>query len=308
MSEEEAISFFIPDGVGDLRIDKAIALETHLTRSVIAEMFSQGKVFLNGSAVKRSEKVTEGDEVEMTFLENQENEVLGEDIALDIIYQDDDIVVINKEPSMIVHPGAGNMTGTIANALVYLYPSIKDVGQSHRPGIVHRLDSGTSGLLVAAKSNDAYEKFVEMFSTHAVEREYIALVWGQFETTSGVIDAPIGRSLTRVTHQAVRDDGKPARTHFSVREQLPKKDVSLLDISLETGRTHQIRVHCAAISHAIVGDKTYGGYRQNIECPRPFLHAHTLRFIHPITKEQMEFSVPLPHDLMSVLTGLEADV
>lgn len=308
MNPDQGICFQMPDEIGELRVDKAIALETHLTRSVIAEMFDGGNVLVNGKVVKRSEKVSGGDEIEVTFLEQKVEEVKPQDIPLTIVFEDEHLVVINKNAGMVVHPGAGNPDSTMVNALVFLYPDIVSVGQKHRPGIVHRLDSGTSGLLVVAKSNEVYEKFVELFSTHDVDRQYIALVWGKFDTTSGIIDAAIGRSLTRVTKMAVKDDGKHARTHYSVNSYFEKMDVSLLDISLETGRTHQIRVHCSAINHPIVGDKTYGGYRQSIECPRPFLHAHTLRFVHPVTKAQMEFTVPLPEDLMGVLKKLEADV
>ena len=307
-NEENGVCFTIPEGITELRVDKAIALETHLTRSVIAQMFDQGKVLVNGNTVKRSEKVAPGDEIEAKFLEIPDEEVVAQDIDFSIVFEDDYLVVINKKAGMVVHPGAGNLDGTLVNALVFKYPEIRNVGQSHRPGIVHRLDSGTSGLLVVAKTQETYEKFVEMFSSHDVNRQYVALVWGKFETTSGTIDAPIGRSVTRVTKMAVRDDGKHARTHYVVNHYFPAKDVSLLDVSLETGRTHQIRVHCAAIFHPIVGDKTYGGYRQNLECPRPFLHAQTLSFVHPITSEEMQFSVPLPIDLQDVLNRLESDV
>ncbi len=299
--------FVIPDGIETMRVDKAIALETHMTRSTIADMFDAGNVLINGKKSKRSEKVSPGDEIELTYLDDTEEVVKGQDIDINVVYEDDHLVVINKNAGMVVHPGAGNKDSTLVNALVFRYPEIISVGQSHRPGIVHRLDAGTSGLLVVAKTNEAYEKFVEMFSSHDVDRRYIALVWGKFETTSGIIDAPIGRSATRVTKMAIRDGGKHARTHYSVNEYFDKADVSLLDISLETGRTHQIRVHCKSIAHPIVGDKTYGGYRQSLECPRPFLHAHTLRFIHPITNEQMEFIAPLPQDLAGILTALERE-
>lgn len=306
MTNMREIEFVIPVGIDDMRIDKAVALETHLSRSTIANMFENDLVLCNGKNVKRSEKIFAGDVISVTFPDENDEKVQGQDIELNIVYEDDHIVVINKEPHMVVHPGAGNKDGTIANALVYKYSDISEVGESHRPGIVHRLDVGTSGLLVAVKTNEAYEKFVEMFSTHDVERDYLALVWGRMETSEGIIDAPIGRSPNRATQMAVVETGKPARTHYKVRDHYPEKNVTLLDISLETGRTHQIRVHCSAIDHPIVGDKTYGGYRQNLEVPRPFLHAHTLRFDHPVTNEKMTFSAGLPEDLLSVLNALEA--
>ena len=305
MSINESHTFEIPQGMESLRVDKAIALETHMSRSIIATLFVQGKVQLNGSKVKRSERVSGGDIVEFEMPEDEIQEVVGQNIEIDIIYEDEDLVVVNKAPGMVVHPGAGNADSTLVNALVFKYPEIIEVGQAHRPGIVHRLDAGTSGLLVVAKSNEAYEIFVDKFSRHDVNRNYIALVWGKFETTSGIIEAPIGRSISRATKMSVRDNGKAAVTHYQVTEYFPGKDVTLLDVSLETGRTHQIRVHASAIDHPIVGDRTYGGYRQSLECPRPFLHAHTLKFEHPITGENMEFSAPLPRDLQDVLSGLQ---
>lgn len=304
MNPEDSLSFVIPEAINQLRVDKAIALETHLSRSVIAEMFKVGNVLVNGKISKRSEKVVSGDEIQVTFLDISPDTVQPQDLDITVVYEDDDIVVVNKSAGMVVHPGAGNPDSTLVNALVFRYPDIAEVGQAHRPGIVHRLDAGTSGLLVAAKSPIAYEKFIEMFTTHDVDRQYIALVWGKFETSSGTIDAAIGRSVARATKMAIRDEGKPARTNYSVNEYFTDSNVTLLDVSLETGRTHQIRVHCAAIGHPIVGDKTYGGYRQSLECSRPFLHAHTLRFAHPVTNEQMEFSVPLPKDLQDVLGSL----
>ncbi len=288
-----------------MRIDKAIALETHLSRSLIAQIFKQDKVTLNSKIAKRSEKVNSGDKISLEFIPIVEQQIQGEDIDFEVVFEDDFLLVINKVPNMIVHPGAGNLTGTLANALIFRYPDIINVGQAHRPGIVHRLDSGTSGLLVVAKTQECYEKFVELFSTHEVDRRYIALIWGKLNTKSGIIDAPIGRSLSRATKMAVRDDGKFARTHYNENSHFAESNTTLMDISLETGRTHQIRVHFAAIGHPIVGDKTYGGYRQNVECPRTFLHAQNLNFIHPITDKAMTFSAKLPKDLSLVLEELK---
>lgn len=302
---EEKLEFQIPEDIETMRIDKAIALETHLPRTQIAQLFKQGKVLLNAKLTKRSQLVKPGDKIALEFLPHVDESVLGEDIDFDLVYEDEYLLVINKEPNMVVHPGAGNLTGTLANALVHKYPEIVSVGQEHRPGIVHRLDAGTSGLLVVAKTQECYEKFVELFTTHDVDRRYVALIWGRLNTKVGIIDAPIGRSLSRATKMSVRDDGKFARTHYKENKYFEKQDVTLMDVSLETGRTHQIRVHFAAIGHPIVGDKTYGGYRQNIECPRTFLHAQQLNFVHPITGQEMTFSAKLPQDLASVLEELQ---
>jgi 23S rRNA pseudouridine1911/1915/1917 synthase len=301
----EKLDFIIPENIETMRIDKAIALETHLSRSLIAQIFKQDKVTLNSKIAKRSEKVNSGDKISLEFIPIVEQQIQGEDIDFEVVFEDDFLLVINKVPNMIVHPGAGNLTGTLANALIFRYPDIINVGQAHRPGIVHRLDSGTSGLLVVAKTQECYEKFVELFSTHEVDRRYIALIWGKLNTKSGIIDAPIGRSLSRATKMAVRDDGKFARTHYNENSHFAESNTTLMDISLETGRTHQIRVHFAAIGHPIVGDKTYGGYRQNVECPRTFLHAQNLNFIHPITDKAMTFSAKLPKDLSLVLEELK---
>lgn len=301
----EKLDFIIPENIETMRIDKAIALETHLSRSLIAQIFKQDKVTLNSKIAKRSEKVNSGDKISLEFIPIVEQQIQGEDIDFEVVFEDDFLLVINKVPNMIVHPGAGNLTGTLANALIFRYPDIINVGQAHRPGIVHRLDSGTSGLLVVAKTQECYEKFVELFSTHEVDRRYIALIWGKLNTKSGIIDAPIGRSLSRATKMAVRDDGKFARTHYNENSHFAESNTTLMDISLETGRTHQIRVHFAAIDHPIVGDKTYGGYRQNVECPRTFLHAQNLNFIHPITDKAMTFSAKLPKDLSLVLEELK---
>lgn len=307
MEKDRPLIFVIPEGIDSMRVDKAIALETHLARSAIAKLFKNNKVLVNGQNVKRSERISEGDEIEITFLDDDPDEIVPQEMPLTVVYEDDHLVVINKDPYVVVHPGAGNPDHTLVNALVFAYPDIISVGQVHRPGIVHRLDATTSGLLVVAKTNKAYSRFVEMFSSHDVKRDYVALVWDKFETSSGLIDGAIGRSSNRL-RMAMRTDGKHARTHYSVTEYFEEKNVTLLDISLETGRTHQIRVHCAAIGHPIVGDKTYGGYRQSLECPRPFLHAHTLRFEHPVTGEDKEFHAPLPEDLQSVLSSLARDV
>lgn len=303
--DEQELEFEIPEDIETMRIDKAIALETHLSRTKIAELFSENKVQLNSKTTKRSVKVGPGDKISLTFIPEVDEEVLGEDIPFELVYEDEYLLVINKEPDMVVHPGAGNLTGTLANALVFKYPEIVGVGQDHRPGIVHRLDAGTSGLLVVAKTQECYEKFVEMFTIHDVDRQYITLIWGKMNTKAGIIDAPIGRSLSRATKMSVRDDGKFARTHYKENRHFEKQNVTLMDVSLETGRTHQIRVHFAAIGHPIVGDKTYGGYRQSVECPRTFLHAQHLNFTHPITGEKMTFSAKLPEDLSAVLEDLE---
>ncbi|MFN8015225.1 MAG: RluA family pseudouridine synthase [Acidimicrobiia bacterium] len=297
----EKYSFEVPQSIDGVRIDKVLAIETELSRSLLSQMFKDGLVKLNGKNVKQSEKVKFGDLVEAEISPNTDEVIEPQNIEFETIYEDEHLLVINKSSGLVVHPGAGNKDNTLVNGLVYRYPEIVNVGESHRPGIVHRLDAGTSGLLVVAKSQEVYEKFVQMFSIHDVKRNYFALAWGKFATSSGVIDASIGRSQTRATRMAVKENGKNARTHYAVKNYYPDFDVTLLDVSLETGRTHQIRVHCAAINHPVVGDKTYGGFRQTIETDRIFLHAYELIFVHPVLNKEMKFKSLLPEDLQEIL-------
>ena len=202
----------------------------------------------------------------------------------------------------MVHPGAGNLDGTLVNGLLALYPEMADVGQPDRPGIVHRIDKGTSGLLMVARTPEAYEDLVDQLSSRSVERRYQALVWGNVEPVQGVIDAPIGRSRRDPTRMTVAADGREARTHYQVESRFNEPaELCLLSCRLETGRTHQIRVHLRAINHPVVGDPRYGGARQGLACPRPWLHAEHLGFRHPATDEWVEFDSVVPGDLAAVL-------
>jgi 23S rRNA pseudouridine1911/1915/1917 synthase len=204
-----------------------------------------------------------------------------------------------------VHPGAGNARGTMVAGLLARYPELAGVGEPERPGIVHRLDKGTSGLLVVARTQDAYESLVEQLSSRSVERRYLTLVWGCPEPATGVVDAPIGRSRRDPTRMTVSATGREARTRYEVRERFTEPIVaSLVECKLETGRTHQIRVHLAAIGRPVVGDPRYKGARASFKTPRMFLHAHTLAFDHPATGERVSFTAPLPADLQSVLDRL----
>jgi 23S rRNA pseudouridine1911/1915/1917 synthase len=217
------------------------------------------------------------------------------------------VIVVDKPAGLVVHPGAGNPTGTLVNGVLAFDPAIAGVGDPMRPGIVHRLDRDTSGLLVVARSARAYDSLVAQLGARTVERAYVALAWGHFESTRGVIDAPIGRSEARRTRMAVRDEGRPARTRYEVREVFESPRCTRLECSLETGRTHQIRVHLAAINHPIVGDATYGGGRQPLMVSRPFLHAAALAFVHPATGDMMRFTSALPAELQRTLDDLARD-
>ena len=222
-------------------------------------------------------------------------------IPVVVVFSDDDVIVIDKAPGVVVHPAAGHKGGTLVNGLLARFPEIADVGDPERPGIVHRLDVGTSGLLVVARRDSAYESLVEQLSEHDVERRYVTLAWGRFDAPVGTVDAPIGRDPRDPLRMAVVATGKEARTHFRVEQSFDQPEVSLVTCELETGRTHQIRVHLAAIGHPVVGDPTYGGQRREWSVERPFLHAARLSFRHPTTGENVSFDSELPADLRELL-------
>jgi 23S rRNA pseudouridine1911/1915/1917 synthase len=215
------------------------------------------------------------------------------------------VIVVDKPQALVVHPGAGNARGTMAAGLLARYPELAGVGEPDRPGIVHRLDKGTSGLLVVARTPAAYDSLVGQLSSRTVERRYLALVWGVPEPATGLVDAPIGRSKRDPTRMAVSSSGREARTRYEVLQPFTQPiEAALIECRLETGRTHQIRVHLAAIEHPIVGDPRYRGKRASFATPRTFLHAHALAFDHPATGERVSFSSPLPEDLTEVLARL----
>jgi 23S rRNA pseudouridine1911/1915/1917 synthase len=222
-------------------------------------------------------------------------------VVFTVVHEDEQIIVIDKPAGLVVHPGAGNLDGTLVNGLLARYPEIAGVGEMHRPGIVHRLDVGTSGLMVVARTELAYHSLVDALASREVGRVYRALVWGHLDNPVGVIDAPIGRDHRDPMRMSVVVDGKPARTRYRVLTPVrTPAAVSTLECRLETGRTHQIRVHLSAIGHPVVGDGQYGGIRSAIDSPRPFLHAAGLELVHPATRESLHFASPLPADLAAV--------
>ena len=301
MSEQ----YEVPAALAGERVDRAIALNTGWTRVDVQALIAAEQVEIGGRPVIKSRRLEEGEVVDVLA----EPEPVGlpgpEDIPVVERWSDDDVIVISKPAGLVVHPGAGNPDGTLANALLFHHPELAAVGDPTRPGIVHRLDRDTSGLMLVARTPRAYDALVEALAHHDVERRYLALVWGTPEAPRGVIDAPIGRSIRVPTRMAVRQGGRAARTHYEVIESFPDPDVALLECTLETGRTHQIRVHVAAIGHPVVGDVAYGGNRPSLPMDRPFLHAAGLGFDHPVTGERIEITEPLPPDLQSVLAGLE---
>jgi len=299
----------VPAVLDGERLDRLIALLTGCSRSEATDLVRAGNVSVAGHVVtKGSHHVAEGDVVELSADPHRVAELPTADptVELVVVHEDHDVIVIDKPAGLVVHPGPGHADGTLVHGLLARYPELAGVGEPERPGLVHRLDRGTSGLLVVARTPDAHADLVGQLSTHAVERVYTALVWRHPEHPHGVIDAPIGRSRRDPLRMTVAMDGRESRTHYAVERTFTEPvEVALLTCELETGRTHQIRVHLSSIGHPVVGDPLYGGARQNFPMPRPFLHARRLSFAHPGTGETLTFESPLPADLAEVLERLD---
>jgi 23S rRNA pseudouridine1911/1915/1917 synthase len=299
------VNFPVPASLAGERVDRAVALLTGWSRADVATLIEEGAVLIGGRPVAKSRRLAEGDEIEVEGEPEEDSPPVPEPVDFTVLHADDDVVVLTKPAGLVVHPGAGHRTGTLAGGLLHRFPEIAAVGDPMRPGIIHRLDRDTSGLMVVARSPRAYDALTAALAAREVERRYLALAWGRFDARRGTIDAPIGRSATRRTRMAVREAGKDARTGYEVTTQYEHPVCALVECRLETGRTHQIRVHLAAIGHPVVGDATYGGDRNPLRPGRPFLHAHALALTHPVTGEFLEFSDPLPPELAVVLTLLE---
>lgn len=296
----------IPPALHDQRIDRVVALIADVSRAATASLIDAGGVTLDGVVVTAGKiKVREGQNicVDTTLLPTKEMPTADPSIIINVVYSDADVVVVNKDPGIVVHPGAGNPTGTLINGALVLFPEMAQVGDPLRPGVVHRLDAGTSGLMLLARSQPAYEALVLALSERRVKRRYEALVWGHPAVASGVIDAPIGRDHRDPTKMAVVVDGRFARTRYEVSKTFVEPmATSLVECELDTGRTHQIRVHLASIGHPVVGDPTYGGARSTLSSPRPLLHAAKLGFTHPVTGQEMNFVAEIPADMAQVIS------
>ena len=295
----------IPAALNDQRLDRIVALVADVSRASAASLIQAGGVVVDGvCAVTGKTKIAEGQSISIdtALLPKKELPTADTTVILDVVYDDTDIVVINKNAGLVVHPGAGNPTGTMVNGALARFPEMASAGDPLRPGVVHRLDAGTTGLMVMAKTQAAYEALVDALSKREVKRTYLALVWGHPTVLSGTIDAPIGRDQKDPTRMGVVVDGKAARTRFEVKSKfdLPLPS-SLVECNLETGRTHQIRVHLESIGHPVVGDSTYGGARSSLSAPRPMLHAAQLAFLHPISGQSMSFEAEMPDDMKALL-------
>lgn len=302
------ITEIVPAALAGERLDRVVALVLDVSRSVAASVIDGGGALVDGEVCTVGKlRLTEGQEV---TVDPDAVPVPGTPqpdpaVVFTVVHEDDSVIVIDKPPGLVVHPGAGNPDGTLVNGLLARYPELVGVGEEHRPGIVHRLDAGSSGLLVVARTQDAVDALIEQFSAHEATRVYLALVWGHPEAPHGVIDAPIGRSRQDPLKMAVVADGRPSRTEYRVLARFDRPaELAFLECRLETGRTHQIRVHLSSINHPLVGDPVYGQRRPKLQIERPFLHAAELAFEHPATGERVTFRSELPADLAGRLTTL----
>ncbi|MDD3392620.1 MAG: RluA family pseudouridine synthase [Bacilli bacterium] len=281
------------------RIDSFLMANTDFSRSKIQELIKDGNVLVNNVMTKNSYKIKENDLITLKEPELKQLDLVPEDMPLDIVYEDNDVIIVNKANGVVVHPALGNNNHTLVNGLLYHSKKLSDVNGEFRPGIVHRIDAYTTGLLMIAKNNKAHELLAKQLEEKTTYRKYVALVWGVIDHDTGTIDAPIGRDAKNRKKMAVTDaNSKNAITHFKVLERY--KDATLIELSLETGRTHQIRVHMNYIEHPIVNDPVYGR-RKLIDDSGQCLHAKELGFIHPSTKEFIKFDSPLPESFINIL-------
>jgi 23S rRNA pseudouridine1911/1915/1917 synthase len=279
----------------------------------LQRLIEEADVLVNGLTVKSSYKIHAGDEIEIELTPPPSTLFVPEDIPLDVVYEDDELIVVNKAAGMVVHPAAGASSGTLANALAFHFQKLSTLGGVARPGIVHRLDKGTSGLMVVAKTESAHENLADQFRAREVFKSYLALVHGQVEKKTDQIDQPIARDPRNRTRMAVVRGGRPALSIYRVRKRFER--FTLLNVELKTGRTHQIRVHLSWIKHPVVGDEAYGGGRDKTvpdhklrseiaKIGRQFLHAEQLGFRHPRTGEELRFTSPLPPELQALLDAI----
>ena len=306
--DEKTILTATPEDKGS-RIDSFLAAHMpELTRSVAQRLLSEGRVLVDGTAPAKSCKMTGRESVEIVLPPPEAVEAVPQDIPLDVVYEDDDVIVVNKPVGMVVHPAPGHPDGTLVNALLYhCGDSLSGIGGELRPGIVHRIDRDTSGLIIAAKNDFAHQALAAQLQDHSLCRIYEAVVMGNLKEDSGTVDAPIGRHHTDRKKMAVTDHGgRRAVTHWEVLERFPGK--THIRCRLETGRTHQIRVHMAYLGHPICGDTVYGGKKPTPGLTGQCLHAVGLRFIHPRTGEAVELSCPLDPEFQEFLRKLRAEM
>lgn len=288
-----------------IRIDAYLAKITDLSRTKISKLLDDDVIKVNGNSVKASYKVVSGDLITIDEYEEEVMDAIPEKMELDIVYEDDDVIVVNKANGIVVHPAVGNLHGTLVNGLLYHFDNLSNVNGTFRPGIVHRIDAYTTGLLMVAKNDYAHNFLAKQLSEKTTTRKYWALVHGIIKNDTGLIDAPIGRDNKNRKKMAVTDiNSKEAITSFKVLKRFEVSNVTLIELSLKTGRTHQIRVHMDYINHPVLNDPVYGK-RKLIDDTGQCLHAKTLGFTHPKTLEYMEFDSELPECFLNILNTLE---
>ena len=302
----EILNYQVSDGQSGIRIDRYLSeMNEELSRSYIQKLLKEQKITVNGSAVKANYKVQEGDEISVAVPDIKEPDILPEDIPLDILYEDADVIVVNKPQGMVVHPAPGHYTGTLVNALMYHCGSeLSGINGEKRPGIVHRIDRDTSGVLMVAKNNAAHQALAAQLAEHSITRKYNAIVFNGFKEDEGTVDQPIGRNpLDRKKMAVTQKHSRHAVTHYRVLQRMG--NFTLIEAQLETGRTHQIRVHMTYIGHPLLGDLVYGPKKQPFALQGQVLHARVLGFVHPTTGEYMEFEAPLPEYFQKLMERLE---
>lgn len=316
MSEDKYFEVVVPAIKEKERLDKFLAHRIgNISRARLQRLISEKKVLVNGQPARASHLVAPYEKIEVCIPRPQKPDILAQNIPLNIVYEDDHLLVVNKESGMVVHPAFANYSGTLVNALLYHCGDLSSIGGRQRPGIVHRLDKDTSGLMVVAKEDLSHYHLSRQFSEKKTEREYRAIAWGKFKKKSGRIETRLARSPKDRIRITVQEKGKVAVTHYEVLEQYPL--LSYVKLILETGRTHQIRVHLNFVGHPVFGDRTYGGRNRQLGAlsneerqlaagllqimPRQALHAKTLGFIHPVTNEFLRFDSELPDDMKQLL-------
>lgn len=315
--EQRTHSLTVPEGIEE-RLDRFVADSLELSRTRVQRLLADGSITVDGDVAKKSDPVVPGTTVRVVVPPAEPVDIVAEELPLDLVYEDESLAVVNKAAGMVVHPAPGHRDGTLVNALLWHMPDIAGVGGRLRPGIVHRLDRDTSGLLVVAKSDRAHQGLSDALRHRRVRRLYLAAAWGHLDESPVTVDAPIGRHPRDRKRMAVVETGRRAVTRVRVRERWKRAD--LLDVALKTGRTHQIRVHLAHLGHPVVADAVYGqGWERGMggparawardlarRTPRQFLHAAQLAFDHPLSGERMRFEAPLPADLAAVAAWARA--
>lgn len=292
--------------LGGQRLDKIVAALHGVSRSQARQLIEQG-VTVDDVPGRPSDRIEPGAIIVTPTLDADDG-LAAEAVDFDVLFEDGDVIVVDKPPGIVAHPGSGRTSGTLAAGLLHRFPEIEGVGSAHRWGMIHRLDKDTSGAILVARTRDSFDELSRQLRNREIRRVYTTLVEGVPGSPTGAIEAPIGRDTEHPTRRAVVQGGKYAKTHFEIEDVCDAAKCALLRVRLETGRTHQIRVHLSAIGHPVIGDETYGKGRSPIATPRMFLHASSITFVHPRSGEPTEVIAPLPADLRSVLETLDLRV